>query len=125
MNDLDRLPDMSPSDEPGIPSMPDRVPRSPRVTSPMVMILAGLVLTLVCVFFLFLAYGLASLVPITTDDPGYWSLVLGRMFGAEHGRWLAIPASFGFLLGVTFVMLGMVKRGKRRRGENPARGQSP
>jgi hypothetical protein len=85
------------------------------VTIPTVMILAGIVLTLVCVFFLFLVYGLASMVPITSDEPGYWSLVLGRMFGAEHGGWLAIPASFGFLLGVTFVMLGMVKRGKRRR----------
>ena len=117
MNDLDRLPDMSPSDEPGIPSMPGRVPRSPRVTIPTVMILVGIVLTLVCVFSLFLVYGLASLGTITSDEPGYWSLVLGRMFGAEHGGWLAIPASFGFLLGVTFVMLGLVKRGKRRRGQ--------
>ena len=81
----------------------------------MVMILGGIGLMIVCGFFLFVAYGLASRVPITQDDPGYWSMVLGRMFGAEHGGWMAIPASFGMLVGVVFLVLGMVKAGKRRR----------
>jgi hypothetical protein len=126
MNDLDQLPDMSPSDVPGVPSMPDRVRVSPRRTLPMVMILAGIGLALVCGFFLLVAYGLASRVPITRDDPGYWSLVLSRMFGVKDGGSVAIPASFGMLVGVALLGLGMVKAGKRRRvpgnGSMPSQG---
>jgi hypothetical protein len=112
MSDLDGLPDMSPIDEPELPWMPDRLPRSPRMTIAMMMILAGIVLTLLCGFLLFVVFGLASMVP--EDDPGYWSVVLDRMFGAEYGGWVAIPASMGFLLGVILVVLGGFKVGKHR-----------
>ncbi len=116
MSDLEGLPNMSPDDVPGIPSMPDRAPGPPRKINPIVMILAGCVLILVCGFFLLSVYGLASIGTKTQDEPGYWSQVLGRMFGVEDGGWVAIPSSVGVLLGVALVVFGMVKAVKRRRG---------
>jgi hypothetical protein len=112
MDDLDRLPNMSPTDDPRIPLMSGRAARPLRMTTPRRMILGGMTLTLVCGLLLFFVYGLASMV--LENNAEYWSLVLGRMFGLEHGGWVAIPALFGMLLGVVLVVLGLVKAGKRR-----------
>ncbi len=113
MDDLDRLPNLSPMDEREIPPMPRRAKRPKQMTLSIAMILAGTVLILVCGFLLFAVYGPAS--KAVGDDPESSARVLGWMFGIDQGGWVAIPASFGILLGVAFVALGLVKAGKRRR----------
>ena len=83
------------------------------MTMPIAMILTGIVLMLVCGFLLFAVYGLAG--KAAGDDPESSSRVLGWMFGIDHFGWVAIPGTLGILLGVTFVALGIVKAGMRRR----------
>ncbi len=80
---------------------------------PIVMILAGIGLILVCGFLVVAVYGVASMV--TGDDPESSSRAWGWAFGIDRGGWAAIPASFGILLGVAFVALGLVKAVRRRR----------
>jgi hypothetical protein len=72
------------------------------------MVVSEVVLILACGLLLFFVYGLASIVP--EDEPGYWSLVLKRMFGLEHGGWVAIPSSLGLVLGVGLVLRGILRR---------------
>src|SRR6516165_6150147 len=95
---LERLPRMSPVDDPVLPSGSGNRRRGPRVTSREFMVVAGLVLTLVSGLLLFFVYGLASLVP--PDDPRYWSLVLERILRPEYGGWVAIPSLLGLLMGI-------------------------
>jgi hypothetical protein len=84
------------------------------------MILLGIGLIVGCGVLLFFVYGLASMVP--PDDPGYWSLVSRRMFGLEHGGWVAIPTMLGLLLGVILVSVGISRRGRSAKpGASPVR----
>jgi hypothetical protein len=104
---LDRLPRMTPVDEPAVFSGAGGVRRGFRMTKQELVIVSGVVLILSCGPLLFFVYGLASMVP--PDDPLYWSHVLATMFGLKYGGWVAIPSSFGLLLGIGLVLLGIFK----------------
>jgi hypothetical protein len=71
--------------------------------------LVGIALIFAGGWLLLLVYGLASLVPLDSNDPGYWPLVWSRM--VEYGMSELIVASLGLLLGIVFVTLAI--RGKR------------
>ena len=105
--DLDRLPRMSPVDEPAVPAGAGGLRRRPWITIQEAMIVSGVGLILVCGLLLFFVYGLATMVP--DDEPGYRSLVLERMFGLEYGGWTTIPSSLGLLVGIGLVSCGIFR----------------
>ncbi len=104
---LDRLPRMTPADEPAVFSSAGGVRRGFRMAKQELMIVSGVVLILLCGSLLFFVYGLASMVD--PDDPLYWSHVLATMFRLKHRGRVAIPSSSGLLLGIGLVLLGIYK----------------
>ena len=110
-DDLDRLPGMSPANEAIVPTRVAR--RGPTASMlPLGMVLSGIGILLLSGFFLLWVFALASMTDDT--DPNYWSEVLNKMFGLQYGARVAIPASFGLLLGIASVVLGIYKAGAKR-----------
>ncbi len=110
-DDLERLPRMSPADEPVVPTGVDRRRRAPWMLT-VAMVVFGLGLVFVSGFFLLHVLAWAS-----TTDPEYprsLSEAWIRFFGLKHGGPVAIPAFFGLLFGVAFVALGIDKAGAKR-----------
>jgi hypothetical protein len=104
---LDRLPRMSPVEEPALPSGADGLRWGPRMTIQEIMIVSGVGTILACGLLLFFVYGLASMLP--PDDPAYWSLVSEKMFGLMYGGPVAIPSSLGLLFGIGLIFFGIFK----------------
>jgi hypothetical protein len=113
MDDLDRLPNLSPIDEPEISPMPGRAHGPTRMTMAIVLIVIGAVVIVICGSLLFAVTVNAS--KAAGDDPEASSRVLGWMFGNEHGATVAIVASIDILMGIAFIALGIVKVVVRRR----------
>jgi hypothetical protein len=109
-DDLERLPRLSPIEEPAIPARLRRARRVPGMTRRWVMGLFGIVLIYGCGWLLFFVFGRASmsLAPLTQDDPGYWPRVWNKV--VEHGLSELIVAALGLLLGIACVTLAIRQR---------------
>ena len=112
MDELDRLPHMTPSDELDMPSIGHRRGRPLSITLQPGMILSGFLFILVCGFRPFVVFGQAmTLVNPSHEGSAYWAEVLPRLYKLASAVWMT-PEFFGLGLGVALVVLGVFRTEK-------------
>jgi hypothetical protein len=113
MDDLDRLPRMSPVEEPIISPTEGLGRRRSRMVIRLATILSGIALILVCGWFLFIAVAeRLVLIDPTLEGPAYLAEVSKRLSGPQLWGLLSGPPSLGLTLGFVLVGLGLIKRKK-------------
>jgi hypothetical protein len=115
MDELDRLPHMTPGDERDLPPLGHRRGWPLSMTLQTGMILSGVLFILVCGFRPFVVAGQAMTLvdPSHEEGSAYWAEVLPRLYklAADVCR---SPEFFGLGLGVALVVLGVFRTEKPR-----------